>query len=77
MLVEEGEDAGQDGVGRRTWGEHVTAVANAPDTHNMVVCTLCSCYPWTLLGIPPGKSIISACAYKSVLNRVLVTTAMP
>lgn len=35
-------------------GEHVMAVENTPQTHNMVVCTLCSCYPWTLLGIPPG-----------------------
>jgi len=35
-------------------GEHVTAVANSDDTHNIVVCTLCSCYPWPLLGIPPG-----------------------
>ncbi len=35
-------------------GEHITAVANVPGTHNMVVCTLCSCYPWPLLGIPPA-----------------------
>lgn len=35
-------------------GEHVVAVANSPDVHNMVVCTLCSCYPWPLLGIPPA-----------------------
>lgn len=35
-------------------GEHVTVVENTPDTHNMVVCTLCSCYPWPLLGIPPA-----------------------
>ena len=35
-------------------GEHVVVVGNSPDTHNMVVCTLCSCYPWPLLGIPPG-----------------------
>jgi nitrile hydratase len=35
-------------------GEHVVAVENTPATHNMVVCTLCSCYPWPLLGIPPG-----------------------
>jgi nitrile hydratase len=34
-------------------GEHVVAVENTPDTHNLVVCTLCSCYPWTLLGLPP------------------------
>lgn len=35
-------------------GEHIEVVENTPDTHNMVVCTLCSCYPWPLLGIPPG-----------------------
>ncbi len=35
-------------------GEHMVAVENTDDTHNMVVCTLCSCYPWPLLGLPPG-----------------------
>jgi nitrile hydratase subunit alpha len=35
-------------------GEHMVVVENTPDQHNMVVCTLCSCYPWPLLGIPPG-----------------------
>ncbi|WP_170587414.1 nitrile hydratase subunit alpha [Ruegeria arenilitoris] len=35
-------------------GEHMVVVENTPQTHNMVVCTLCSCYPWPLLGIPPG-----------------------
>ena len=34
-------------------GEHMQAVFNTPDTHNMVVCTLCSCYPWPVLGLPP------------------------
>ena len=34
-------------------GEHIIAVENTPDTHNMVVCTLCSCYPWPVLGLPP------------------------
>jgi nitrile hydratase len=29
------------------------ALENTPDTHNMVVCTLCSCYPWPVLGLPP------------------------
>jgi len=33
--------------------EHVKAVFNGPDDHHVWVCTLCSCYPWTLLGIPP------------------------
>jgi len=34
-------------------GEHMVAVENARDEHHMVVCTLCSCYPWTVLGLPP------------------------
>ena len=34
--------------------EHMVAVENTADKHNIVVCTLCSCYPWTLLGIPPA-----------------------
>ena len=35
-------------------GEHIVAVQNTDSVHNLVVCTLCSCYPWPLLGIPPG-----------------------
>lgn len=34
-------------------GEHMVAVENTPDEHNLVVCTLCSCYPWPVLGLPP------------------------
>jgi nitrile hydratase len=34
-------------------GEHMVAVANSPQRHNLVVCTLCSCYPWPVLGLPP------------------------
>jgi nitrile hydratase subunit alpha len=34
-------------------GEHMVALENTPDVHNMVVCTLCSCYPWPVLGLPP------------------------
>lgn len=34
-------------------GEHMVAVANTDQVHNMVVCTLCSCYPWPVLGLPP------------------------
>jgi len=34
-------------------GEHLIAVENTPGLHNMVVCTLCSCYPWPVLGLPP------------------------
>lgn len=34
-------------------GEHLVVVENTPQVHNMVVCTLCSCYPWPVLGLPP------------------------
>jgi nitrile hydratase len=34
-------------------GEHIVALENTPQQHHMVVCTLCSCYPWPVLGLPP------------------------
>ena len=34
-------------------GEHMAAVANDEDVHNLIICTLCSCYPWPVLGLPP------------------------
>lgn len=34
-------------------GQHVVVLENTPEVHNLVVCTLCSCYPWPLLGLPP------------------------
>ena len=39
-------------IGRQ--GEHIVVVENTPTTHNVVVCTLCSCYPWSVLGLPPS-----------------------
>lgn len=44
-------------------GEHMMAVENSPEIHNMVVCTLCSCYPWAVLGLPP--TWYKAPAYRS------------
>jgi len=35
-------------------GEHMVVVENTPEAHNLVVCTLCSCYPWPVLGLPPA-----------------------
>ena len=35
-------------------GEHMVVVENTAKVHNLVVCTLCSCYPWPVLGLPPG-----------------------
>jgi nitrile hydratase len=40
------------GIGGRQ-GEHMVAVENTPAEHHLVVCTLCSCYPWPVLGLPP------------------------
>jgi nitrile hydratase subunit alpha len=40
------------GFGGRS-GNHLVALENTPSVHNMVVCTLCSCYPWAVLGLPP------------------------
>jgi nitrile hydratase subunit alpha len=34
-------------------GEHMSVVENTPAVHNLIVCTLCSCYPWPVLGLPP------------------------
>ncbi len=44
-------------------GEHMVAVENTPEIHNVVVCTLCSCYPWPVLGLPP--SWYKSFAYRS------------
>ena len=48
-------------VGRE--GAQIVVLENTPGTHNMVVCTLCSCYPWPLLGLPP--SWYKSFAYRS------------
>jgi len=44
-------------------GEHMVAVENTKAVHNMVVCTLCSCYPWPVLGLPPAW--YKSAAYRS------------
>src|SRR5205814_9078630 len=41
------------GMGGRGGGDKMVVVENTPSIHNMVVCTLCSCYPWPVLGLPP------------------------
>src|SRR5207302_4466541 len=35
------------------YGDHMVVIENGPKVHNLVVCTLCSCYPWLMLGLPP------------------------
>jgi nitrile hydratase subunit alpha len=44
-------------------GEHMVAVENTPAVHNLIVCTLCSCYPWPVLGLPPNW--YKSAAYRS------------
>ena len=52
-LLEDGTKAVQSlGIINRV-GDHLIAVENTPAQHNMIVCTLCSCYPWEVLGLPP------------------------
>ena len=49
-------------------GEHMKVVANTPDVHNLVVCTLCSCYPWPTLGLPPSWYKSSAYRARAVIE---------
>ena len=41
------------GLGKSAVGDHTLVLENTPKIHNLVVCTLCSCYPWSVLGLPP------------------------
>jgi nitrile hydratase subunit alpha len=52
-LLEDGSKAVRSMGHESRVGDHLVAVENTPALHNMVVCTLCSCYPWEVLGLPP------------------------
>jgi nitrile hydratase len=52
LLADADKALGELGFGGQQ-GEHMVVVENTPKVHNMVVCTLCSCYPWPVLGLPP------------------------
>lgn len=49
-------------------GEHMVVVENTPSVHNLVVCTLCSCYPWPVLGLPPVWYKSSAYRSRAVID---------
>jgi nitrile hydratase len=49
-------------------GEHMVVLENTPDVHNLVVCTLCSCYPWPTLGLPPVWYKSSAYRSRAVIE---------
>jgi len=52
-LLTDATEAVNSTVGFDPVSNHLVAVENTPQTHNVVVCTLCSCYPWAVLGLPP------------------------
>ncbi|HKX00844.1 MAG TPA: nitrile hydratase subunit alpha [Bryobacteraceae bacterium] len=52
-LLEDGGEAIAEFGFTRAQGEHIVVLENSAKVHNMVVCTLCSCYPWPVLGLPP------------------------
>jgi nitrile hydratase len=52
-LLEDGTEAIRSLGHESRTGDHLNVVENTPTVHNMVVCTLCSCYPWEVLGLPP------------------------
>ena len=49
-------------------GEHMRVLENTPRVHNLVVCTLCSCYPWSVLGLPPAWYKSAAYRSRAVLD---------
>ena len=49
-------------------GEHMVVVENGPKLHHLVVCTLCSCYPWPVLGLPPAWYKSSPCRSRAVID---------
>jgi nitrile hydratase subunit alpha len=53
-LLEDATQAVSASAGFGRVGDHLVAVENTPRVHNLVVCTLCSCYPWDVLGLPPA-----------------------
>lgn len=55
-------------VGRQ--GEHMIVLENTPGTHHLVVCTLCSCYPWPVLGLPPSWYKSPAYRSRAVIDPV-------
>jgi len=52
-LLEDATEAVNSVAGFDPVAAHLIAVENTPQTHHMVVCTLCSCYPWSVMGLPP------------------------
>jgi nitrile hydratase subunit alpha len=52
-LLDDGTGAIAESGYKGPQGEHIVVVENSPAVHNVIVCTLCSCYPWPVLGLPP------------------------
>jgi nitrile hydratase len=63
LLADANSAVAELGIERGPQGAHLSALENTPRVHNLVVCTLCSCYPWALLGLPP--TWYKSAAYRS------------
>src|SRR5579864_7171082 len=53
LLADAASAIAEIGLGQVAVGDHTLVLENTPKVHNLVVCTLCSCYPWSVLGLPP------------------------
>ncbi len=67
LLTDANSALGEMGYGGQQ-GEDVLVIENGPKVHNLVVCTLCSCYPWPLLGLPPVWYKSSAYRSRAVID---------
>jgi nitrile hydratase len=67
-LLENATDAIEELGYTGSQGAHMVVVENSPEVHNLVVCTLCSCYPWPVLGLPPVWYKSSAYRSRAVID---------
>ena len=68
LLADGTAAVGELGFGGRGGGDRLVIVENTPAVHNLVVCTLCSCYPWPVLGLPPTWYKMPAYRSRAVLE---------
>ncbi len=68
LLADGTAAVGELGFGGRGGGDRLVVVENTPAVHNLVVCTLCSCYPWPVLGLPPTWYKMPAYRSRAVLE---------
>jgi nitrile hydratase len=68
LLADANSAVAELGIDRGPQGAHLSVLENTPQVHNLVVCTLCSCYPWALVGLPPSWYKSSAYRSRAVMD---------